>query len=82
MNKLIQGFEVVIGFETHAQLSTQSKIFSRAATAFGAEPNTQACAVDLALPAAISTPRQTGWPQWPGCTDISILRIISRRCRR
>ena len=47
---LVQGYEVVIGFETHAQLSTQSKIFSRAPTAFGAEPNTQACAVDLALP--------------------------------
>jgi aspartyl-tRNA(Asn)/glutamyl-tRNA(Gln) amidotransferase subunit B len=52
-SKLIQGYEVVIGFETHAQLSTQSKIFSRAATAFGAEPNTQACAVDMALPGTL-----------------------------
>jgi aspartyl-tRNA(Asn)/glutamyl-tRNA(Gln) amidotransferase subunit B len=51
--KLIHGYEVVIGFETHAQLSTQSKIFSRAPTAFGAEPNTQACAVDLALPGTL-----------------------------
>jgi aspartyl-tRNA(Asn)/glutamyl-tRNA(Gln) amidotransferase subunit B len=51
--KLVQGYEVVIGFETHAQLSTQSKIFSRASTAFGAEPNTQACAVDLALPGTL-----------------------------
>src|SRR6218665_1867004 len=50
---LIQGYEVVIGFETHAQLSTHSKIFSRAATAFGAAPNTQACAVDLALPGTL-----------------------------
>ena len=50
---LVMGYEVVIGFETHAQLSTQSKIFSRAATAFGAEPNTQACAVDLALPGTL-----------------------------
>jgi aspartyl-tRNA(Asn)/glutamyl-tRNA(Gln) amidotransferase subunit B len=50
---LIPGYEVVIGFETHAQLSTQSKIFSRAPTAFGAEPNTQACAVDLALPGTL-----------------------------
>jgi len=50
---LVQGYEVVIGFETHAQLSTRSKIFSRAATAFGAEPNTQACAVDLALPGTL-----------------------------
>jgi aspartyl-tRNA(Asn)/glutamyl-tRNA(Gln) amidotransferase subunit B len=53
MTKLIQGWEVVIGFETHAQLSTRSKIFSRASTAFGAEPNTQACAVDLALPGTL-----------------------------
>ncbi|MDZ4174329.1 MAG: Asp-tRNA(Asn)/Glu-tRNA(Gln) amidotransferase subunit GatB [Hydrogenophaga sp.] len=50
---LVQGYEVVIGFETHAQLATQSKIFSRAPTAFGAEPNTQACAVDLALPGTL-----------------------------
>ena len=50
---LVQGYEVVIGFETHAQLSTRSKIFSRASTAFGAEPNTQACAVDLALPGTL-----------------------------
>ncbi|MCA0328070.1 MAG: Asp-tRNA(Asn)/Glu-tRNA(Gln) amidotransferase subunit GatB, partial [Proteobacteria bacterium] len=53
MSQLIQGYEVVIGFETHAQLQTQSKIFSRAATAFGAAPNTQACAVDLALPGTL-----------------------------
>jgi aspartyl-tRNA(Asn)/glutamyl-tRNA(Gln) amidotransferase subunit B len=52
-NLLVQGYEVVIGFETHAQLSTQSKIFSRAPVAFGAEPNTQACAVDLALPGTL-----------------------------
>jgi aspartyl-tRNA(Asn)/glutamyl-tRNA(Gln) amidotransferase subunit B len=50
---LVQGYEVVIGFETHSQLSTQSKIFSRTSTAFGAEPNTQACAVDLALPGTL-----------------------------
>ncbi|MEO0004127.1 MAG: aspartyl/glutamyl-tRNA(Asn/Gln) amidotransferase, subunit, partial [Pseudomonadota bacterium] len=50
---LVQGYEVVIGFETHAQLSTQSKIFSRASVAFGAAPNTQACAVDLALPGTL-----------------------------
>ena len=51
--KLINGYEVVIGFETHTQLATNSKIFSRASTAFGAEPNTQACAVDLALPGTL-----------------------------
>ena len=53
MSKLIQGYEVVIGFETHAQLLTRSKLFSRAATAFGAAPNTQASAVDLALPGTL-----------------------------
>jgi len=52
-NQLIHGYEVVIGFETHAQLQTRSKIFSRAATAFGAQPNTQACAVDMALPGTL-----------------------------
>jgi aspartyl-tRNA(Asn)/glutamyl-tRNA(Gln) amidotransferase subunit B len=53
MSKLVQGYEVVIGFETHAQLSTNSKIFSRASVAFGAEPNTQACALDMALPGTL-----------------------------
>ncbi len=57
-SKLIQGYEVVIGFETHTQLSTQSKIFSRASVAFGAEPNTQACAVDLALPGTLPVMNQ------------------------
>jgi len=47
------GWEVVIGLETHVQLATRSKIFSGASTAFGAEPNTQACAVDLALPGVL-----------------------------
>jgi aspartyl-tRNA(Asn)/glutamyl-tRNA(Gln) amidotransferase subunit B len=46
-------WETVIGLETHAQLSTRSKIFSGAATAFGAAPNTQACAVDIALPGVL-----------------------------
>ncbi|HMW76368.1 MAG TPA: Asp-tRNA(Asn)/Glu-tRNA(Gln) amidotransferase subunit GatB, partial [Rhodocyclaceae bacterium] len=46
-------WEVVIGIETHAQLATRSKIFSGASTAFGAEPNSQACAVDLALPGVL-----------------------------
>jgi aspartyl-tRNA(Asn)/glutamyl-tRNA(Gln) amidotransferase subunit B len=52
-SKLVHGYEVVIGFETHAQLSTESKIFSRAPTRFGAEPNTQASPVDLALPGTL-----------------------------
>ena len=50
---LIAGYEVVIGFETHAQLATQSKIFSRASAAFGAEPNTHTSPVDLALPGTL-----------------------------
>ena len=50
---LIRGYEVVIGLETHTQLSTQSKIFSGSPTRFGATPNTQASAVDLALPGTL-----------------------------
>ena len=46
-------WEVVIGLEIHAQLKTKSKIFSGASTAFGAEPNTQACALDLGLPGVL-----------------------------
>ena len=46
-------WEVVIGLEIHAQLSTSSKIFSGASIAYGAEPNTQACAVDLGLPGVL-----------------------------
>jgi aspartyl-tRNA(Asn)/glutamyl-tRNA(Gln) amidotransferase subunit B len=51
--RLVRGYEVVIGLETHTQLSTVSKIFSGASTAFGAAPNTQASAVDLALPGTL-----------------------------
>lgn len=50
---LIRGYEVVIGLETHAQLSTRSKIFSGSSTTFGAAPNTQASPVDLALPGTL-----------------------------
>ena len=46
-------WEVVIGIETHVQLSTQSKIFSGSSTAFGAEPNVQASAIDIALPGVL-----------------------------
>lgn len=46
-------WETVIGLEIHAQLATKTKIFSGASTAYGAEPNTQACAVDLALPGVL-----------------------------
>jgi aspartyl-tRNA(Asn)/glutamyl-tRNA(Gln) amidotransferase subunit B len=50
---LIRGYEVVIGLETHTQLSTRSKIISGASTQFGAAPNTQASPVDLALPGTL-----------------------------
>ncbi len=46
-------WETVIGLEIHAQLATKSKIFSGAATAFGSEPNTQACNVDLGMPGVL-----------------------------
>lgn len=46
-------WEIVIGLEVHTQLATKSKIFSGASTAFGAEPNTQACAIDLGLPGVL-----------------------------
>src|SRR5881396_254352 len=46
-------WEVVIGLETHAQLSTAAKIFSGASTAYGAAPNTQASAIDIALPGVL-----------------------------
>ncbi len=49
----MSAWETVIGLEVHCQLATRSKLFSGAATAFGAEPNTQACAVDLALPGVL-----------------------------
>jgi aspartyl-tRNA(Asn)/glutamyl-tRNA(Gln) amidotransferase subunit B len=46
-------WETVIGLEVHVQLATQTKLFSGASTAFGAEPNTQACAIDLAMPGTL-----------------------------
>ena len=46
-------WEVVIGLETHVQLQTNTKIFSGASTAFGADPNTQACVVSIALPGVL-----------------------------
>lgn len=46
-------WETVIGLEIHVQLATKTKIFSGSSTAFGAEPNTQACAIDLALPGTL-----------------------------
>jgi aspartyl-tRNA(Asn)/glutamyl-tRNA(Gln) amidotransferase subunit B len=51
--RIPQGWEAVIGLEVHVQLATKSKIFSGASTRFGAEPNTQACPVDLGLPGVL-----------------------------
>ena len=53
MSAVDNNWEVVIGLEIHCQLATKTKIFSGASTAYGAEPNTQACAVDLALPGVL-----------------------------
>ena len=53
MGEVAVAWEVVVGIETHAQLATRSKIFSGASTAFGAPPNTQASAVDIALPGVL-----------------------------
>jgi len=50
------GWEAVIGLECHVQLMTRSKMFSGASTAYGAEPNTQACGVDVALPGTLPVP--------------------------
>jgi len=51
-------WEIVVGIETHAQLFTKSKMFSGAPTDFGAPPNTQACAVDIALPGVLPVPNR------------------------
>ncbi|MBB3059346.1 Asp-tRNA(Asn)/Glu-tRNA(Gln) amidotransferase subunit GatB [Microbulbifer rhizosphaerae] len=51
-------WEIVIGLEVHVQLATKSKLFSGASTRFGAAPNTQACAVDLAMPGTLPVPNE------------------------
>ena len=50
---LLMSWDTVIGLEIHVQLATKTKIFSGASTAYGAEPNTQACAIDLAMPGTL-----------------------------
>jgi aspartyl-tRNA(Asn)/glutamyl-tRNA(Gln) amidotransferase subunit B len=57
------GWEVVIGLEIHVQLSTNSKIFSGASTKFGAEPNTQACAIDLGMPGVLPVVNAEVYPK-------------------
>ena len=54
----MSAWEVVVGIETHAQLATRSKMFSGASTAFGAPPNRNACAVDIALPGVLPVPNR------------------------
>ncbi len=56
-------WEAVIGLEIHAQLSTRSKIFSGASTTFGAEPNSQACAIDLGLPGVLPVVNEAVYPK-------------------
>ncbi|SHF00221.1 aspartyl/glutamyl-tRNA(Asn/Gln) amidotransferase subunit B [Microbulbifer donghaiensis] len=51
-------WEIVIGLEVHVQLATKSKLFSGASTQFGAAPNTQACAIDLAMPGTLPVPNE------------------------
>ncbi len=56
-------WEVVIGLEIHAQLNTRSKIFSGASTQFGAEPNSQACAIDLGFPGVLPAVNAAVYPK-------------------
>ncbi|MEI2559239.1 hypothetical protein V8939_19260, partial [Acinetobacter pittii] len=51
-------WEVVVGLEVHAQITTNAKLFSGAATAFGAEPNTQVSLVDAAMPGMLPVPNR------------------------
>lgn len=54
-------WEIVVGLEVHLQLATKSKLFSGASTTFGAAPNTQACAIDLAMPGTLPTPNEAAF---------------------
>jgi aspartyl-tRNA(Asn)/glutamyl-tRNA(Gln) amidotransferase subunit B len=71
-------WETVIGLETHAQLSTASKIFSGAATRFGAAPNVQACAVDIALPGVLPVLNRAAVEK-AICLGLAVGANISRR---
>ena len=77
MASQIRDWEVVIGLETHVQLSTASKIFSGASTAFGAAPNAQASAVDLALPGADAYYASClSLPLHAAMTDADVERVV------
>ncbi len=71
-------WEVVVGLETHAQLSTASKMFSGAPTAFGAAPNTQACAVDIALPGVLPVANKSAVER-AICFGLAVGGTINRR---
>ncbi|WP_320159694.1 MULTISPECIES: Asp-tRNA(Asn)/Glu-tRNA(Gln) amidotransferase subunit GatB [unclassified Marinobacter] len=58
MRRTVMQWDIVIGLEIHVQLATKTKIFSGSSTAFGAEPNTQASAVDLAMPGTLPVPNE------------------------
>jgi aspartyl-tRNA(Asn)/glutamyl-tRNA(Gln) amidotransferase subunit B len=71
-------WETVIGLEIHVQLATKSKIFSGASAAFGAEPNTQACAIDLALPGTLPVPNRQAF-KYAAMFGLAINAEINRR---
>ena len=73
-------WECVIGLEVHVQLRTRSKIFSGASTDFGAEPNTQACAVDLALPGVLPVLNEAAVRQ-AVMFGLAVEGEIAERCR-
>ena len=73
-------WECVIGLEVHVQLRTRSKIFSGAATAFGAEPNAQACAVDLALPGVLPVLNEAAVRQ-AVLFGLAVGGEVAKRCR-
>ena len=75
-----RGWETVIGLEVHVQLRTRSKLFSAAATAFGAEPNTQACAVDLALPGVLPVLNEEAVRQ-AVLFGVAVGGTVAERCR-
>ena len=72
-------WESVIGLEVHVQLATQSKIFSGSATTFGAEPNTQACAIDLAMPGTLPVANDnSGAPASKTFASASLVCFLAR----
>ena len=58
-----EGWEVTIGLEIHVQLNTSTKIFSGASIKFGAEPNSQACAIDLGMPGVLPAVNAEVYPK-------------------